>query len=440
MFQLVRPRPLTGAFTVLLTALAVGTAAWLFVRYPGLLVSRVANADPKGHVDYETFWRSTVALIHGADVYHTGSVLSNLNPPALCLLLAPFGLVPVMLSYWLFTALTVLLVTTSVLLAARELRLGAAAAVFGVLTLWACSPLHGTLMLGQIYGLLMAGLTAAWLAQRWGRPGWSAVLVALVVTLKPSLAPLLLIPLVQRRWSALCTGLAASAAFSLAGVAVAGPASAWEWLALATGTPAPEVDANASLPGLVARLGGPAAVGWLVTVVVLAGSLWWVRRAPDAGRVPRGSVRPGDAVLFAVTAGCLLASPIAWLNYSVMLWPGALVLLRAGRWRVTVPLLVASIIPVAWSNLWQSAPHTPVALAGRSLYCVILLGFWLALLAYARPRRDRFEAAGGLAAEGTVASASSATGSVADSDSVTDSASGSGLTDPESVSSSTTSR
>jgi arabinofuranan 3-O-arabinosyltransferase len=261
----------------------------------------------------------------------------------------------------------------------------------------------------------------------------------LVVTLKPSLAPLLLIPLVQRRWSGLCTGLAASAAFSLAGVVVAGPASAWEWLALATGTPAPEVDANASLPGLVARLGGPGAVGWLVTVVVLAGSLWWVRRAldagraPDARRVPRGSVGPGDAVLFAVTAGCLLASPIAWLNYSVMLWPGALVLLRAGRWRVAVPLLVASIIPVAWSNLWQAAPHTPVALAGRSLYCVILLGFWLALLAYARPRRDRFDAA-----EGTVAAASSATGSVADSDSVTDSASGSGLTDPESVSSSTT--
>jgi hypothetical protein len=369
---------------VLATALAVGVTIWMFIRYPGVLVSGVANPDPKGHVDFETFWRSTAALLHGGDVYHTGSILPNLNPPFLSLLLAPFGLLPVMPSYWLFSALTVALVTASVLLLARELRLGRALTWFGVLTMWACSPLHGTLLLGQIYGLLLAGLTAGWLAGRRGRPLLSAVLVALVVALKPSLAPLLLVPFVQQRWPALWTGLGAAAGLSLAGVLVAGPASALEWLRLATGTPAPEVDANASLPGVIARLGWPGALGWVVTSVVVVASLYWVRqrRVPDHGQQP-GAVGPADAVLFAVSAGCLLAAPIAWLNYSVLLWPGALVLLRAGRWRAAVPLLVASVIPVAWGNLWQAAPHTPVALAGRSLYCVVLFGFWIALLRYA---------------------------------------------------------
>ena len=400
----------------------------MFVRYPGVLVSGVANTDPKSHVDFETFWRSTVALLHGADTYHTGAILPNLNPPFLTLLLAPFGLLPVLPSYWLFTALSVLLVTWSVLAVARELRLGRGATTFGVLSMWACSPLHGTLLLGQIYGLLLAGLTLAWLAWRRGRPVLSAVVLGAVVALKPSLAPLVLIPLaqraapaerssaqraapaerpsaqraapaerpsIQRRWSALWAGLASAGAASVVGVLVAGLSSASSWLRLATGTPAPEVDANASLPGLVARLHGPGVLGWLVTVLVVVGSLYWVRHSGSSAngdgvpgadvvaRAERGAVVPGDVVIFAVAAGCLLASPIAWLNYLVMLWPGGLILLRAGWWRRAVPLLVLPVIPVAWGNLWQAAPQAPVSLLGRSLYCLVLLGYWVVLLRFA---------------------------------------------------------
>jgi arabinofuranan 3-O-arabinosyltransferase len=384
-----------SAFAVLLTASAIGVAGWLFVRYPGVLVSGVANPDPKGHVDFETFWRSTAALLHGVDIYHTGSILPNLNPPFLSVLLAPFGLLPVMPSYWLFSAVTVALVVGSVLVSARELGLGRAATAFGVLTMLACSPLHGTLLLGQIYGLLLAGLTAAWLAGRRGHPVLCSVLLALVVAVKPSLAPLLLVPLVQRRWRQLATGVVAAAGFSLVGVLAAGPSSAWEWLRLATGTPAPEVDANASLPGLAARLGLPGVSGWLITVVVLVATLYRVRgsRAPD--RSEPGTVGPSDAVLFAVAAACLVAAPIAWLNYVVMLWPGALALMRAGRWPASVPLLVLWIIPVAWGNLWQADQHAPVALVGRSLYCVVLLGFWLVLLDYARPPAGSVRASAG---------------------------------------------
>ena len=70
---------------------AAVVTAWLFVRYPGALVSNVLNPDPKGHVDFETFYRSSVALLHRGDVYNTGSVLPNLNPPLLALLLTPFA-------------------------------------------------------------------------------------------------------------------------------------------------------------------------------------------------------------------------------------------------------------------------------------------------------------------------------------------------------------
>lgn len=412
---------LTGALSIAVAAGAVLVAGWLFVRYPGVLVSNVANPDPKGHVDFETFYRSSVALLHRTDTYHTGSLLPNLNPPLLALLLAPFGLLPAPAAYWAFTALSLAVMTIAVVLVARELRLAAAWTVLAVLTLWAGSPTHGTLVLGQIYGLLLLAVSLGWVAQRRGRPALSGVVLGVAVAIKPSLAPILLIPLVQRRSVQLWSGILGAGVATVVGVLAAGPSSALEWLKLASGTPAPEVDANASLPGVVSRLGGPGAVGWALTVLVVAASLWWVRRATPAARddsgsaavsgsvgsadVPgsvgpaavSGSVGSADAALFAVVAGCLLAAPIAWLNYTVLLWPGALVLARAGRWRAAVPLLVVPVIPVAWGNLWQAEPHTGWALLGRSLYCLVLLGYWIALLRMSGSARGSGSAALGAA-------------------------------------------
>ncbi len=380
-------------------AAAVAVTVWLFIRYPGALVSNVVNPDPGGHVDFDTFWRSSVALLQGADVYRTGAMLPNLNPPLLASLLAPFGLMPAPAAYLAFTVASLCAMTAAVLLAARELRLSAGWTALAVGTLWASSPLHGTLVLGQIYGLLMLGLTLGWVAGRRGHPLVGAAMLGVVVAVKPSLAPVLLIPLVQRRWAPLAAGVGSAAVATLVGVLAAGPSSALTWATLARGTAAPEVDANASLPGLVARLGGPGALGWMLTVLVVAASLWWVRgsdRSPGPAApgpaapepAPRGTVGPGDAALFAVTAGCLLASPIAWLNYTVLLWPGAMVLIAAGRWRAGLPLLTLPVIPVAWGNLWQADPRAVEALAGRSLYCLVVLGYWVALTLYASRAGD----------------------------------------------------
>ena len=44
------------------------------------------------HVDFDTFWHSAVALTQGADIYDdAGAKLTNLNPPLLTVLLAPFA-------------------------------------------------------------------------------------------------------------------------------------------------------------------------------------------------------------------------------------------------------------------------------------------------------------------------------------------------------------
>jgi SUF system NifU family Fe-S assembly protein len=76
----------------------------------------------------------------------------------------------------------------AVLAVARELRLAGRVKAAVVGAVLASSPLHGTLMLGQIYGVLLVGLVAGWIAERRGRPVLSAVLYGVTVALKPSLA------------------------------------------------------------------------------------------------------------------------------------------------------------------------------------------------------------------------------------------------------------
>jgi arabinofuranan 3-O-arabinosyltransferase len=376
---------------VAVTVMVVAVAAWLFVRYREVLVGEVLNSDPQGHVDFETFYRSSVALLQQRDSYHTGSRLYNLNPPLLAMLLIPFALIPQVSAYWVFTVVSALAMTSAVLLVARELRLAPGWRVVAVATLWSSSPMHGTLALGQIYGLLMLGLVVGWLALRRGHPEQSAVVLGTVVAVKPLLAALLLVPLFQFRFRALWVGLATLGACTVAGALVAGPDSTLEWLRLVIGTPAPEVAANASLPGMVARFGGPTVVGWALSVTVVVVSLWRVRGAlpPPVSRA--GSVGGSDAALFAVTAGCLLAAPVAWQNYVVLLWPGALMLVSAGRWRVGLPLLVLPGIPVTWEKLWEAEPHALVSLVALSLYCWVLLGYWGELLRSSAPGRPPAE-------------------------------------------------
>jgi arabinofuranan 3-O-arabinosyltransferase len=272
---------------------------------------------------------------------------------------------------------------------ARELRLTRGVTVAVVLAVLASSPLHGTLVLGQIYPLLLVGLVAGWVAERRGHPLLAAALYGATVALKPSLVPLLLLPVAVRRWRPAATGWGAAAAASLLGVLVAGPASGLEWLRIGLTEPVPDTADNASLPGLAVRFGLPGAVGTAVGLAVLGGTLLTLARR-------RARVDPAGTAPWAVLAAGLLLSPIAWHNYLMLLWPGALVLLardaraahrtpyRPGRAAV---LLAVAVVPVSWNALWP--PEAWWSLPGRSLYGAILLSYWWVLLSSSSSRRCR---------------------------------------------------
>ncbi len=362
----------------LLVLASLGAAVVLHIRHPDALVTLLPSADMRElHVDFDTFWHSAVALTAGQDIYDTPAKLTNLNPPLLTVLLTPFAALDALTAYRVFAVLTLLIVVGSVLAVSRELRLHPAVTALATLAVLASSPLHGTLVLGQIYPLLLAGLVAGWIAERRGRPVLAAVCYGVTVALKPSLAPVLLLPAVQRRWVPLRAGMAAAAGASLLGVLVAGPSSAFAWLRIAFTEPVPDTVDNASLPGLAVRIGIPSLVGTLLGAAVLVGTLAWCARHRDR-------LDPAGTAPWAVLAAGLLFSPIAWHNYLMLLWPGVLALIPLGRAAAATGALAVAVIPVSWNAEWP--PEGLGADLGRSLYCAILLAYWAVLLSSATRR------------------------------------------------------
>jgi alpha-1,2-mannosyltransferase len=351
------------------------TAVVLYVLHPDPLVMLLPSTDMRElHVDFDTFWHSAVALTSGADIYETPAKLTNLNPPLLTVLLVPFAWLDALTAYRIFAVLMMLVVVASVLAVARELRLPRTATALAVLAVLASSPLHGTLVLGQIYPLLLAGLVAGWIAERRGHPVLAAVLFGITVALKPSLAPVLLLPAVQRRWVPLRAGLVSAAAATLLGVLVAGPSSGFAWLRIAVTEPVPDTVDNASLPGLAVRFGVPSVVGTLLGAAVLLGTLVWIGRRRDR-------IDPAGTAPWAVLAAGLLCSPIAWHNYLMLLWPGVLALVPLGLGAATAVAHAVAVVPVSWNAEWP--PDSFGAGLARSLYCLILLGYWSVLLSSA---------------------------------------------------------
>jgi arabinofuranan 3-O-arabinosyltransferase len=219
-------------------------------------------------------------------------------------------------------------------------------------------------------------------------------LVGTVVALKPSLAPLLLLPVALRRWRPALAAWGAAAGASLLGVLVAGPATGLQWLRIGLTEPVPDTADNASLPGVAVRLGLPSAVGTALGLVVLAVTLAVLHRR-------RAQVDPAGTAPWAVLAAGLLLSPIAWHNYLMLLWPGLLVLLARGpRWRPgrVAVLLAVAVVPVSWNALWP--PGEWWALPGRCLYCLVLIAYWWVLLRESDPS-DPGSSRGPRVADGT---------------------------------------
>ncbi len=370
----------TAGFWVLAVSL------WLQVGYLGAALGRISTGSMEVHVDFDSFWRSARAMLEGKDIYNTGVELVNLNPPVWTVLISPLGLLEPLTAYRVFVLISLVVVVGYLSWTVEELRLRPGWTAVGVAMLLLSSPLLATLALGQVYPVLALGLVASWMADRRERQELSGAALGLVVALKPSLLPVLLWPVVRRRWRALVAALVSGAVLTLVGVVVLGPGATLDYVGVLRDRSVSPYWDNASLPAAAARLftensyaQNVAVLPWMVAVGYALGvaaiflTALRVRHGPEVG-------------LWVLVAASLLASPIAWHNYLVLLGPGVLLLLARGMVAPAFLLLALQAIPAQWPLLWNQR-GTVVASLALTLYLYVLIAHWITLMAATKEPR-----------------------------------------------------
>jgi alpha-1,2-mannosyltransferase len=375
---------ITAGFWVLVASL------WMQVGYMSGTLERIATPSMEIHVDFDSFWRSARAMLEGRNIYDTGVRLVNLNPPVWTLLISPLGLLSALTAYRVFVVISLVITVGYLAWTVEELRLRPGWVAVGVVILLLSSPMLATLALGQVYPVLALGLVAAWVADRRDRQEVSGAALGLVIAFKPSLLPVLLWPVARRQWRALVAALVSGAAATLVGVVVLGPGATLDYIGVLRDRSVSAYWDNASLPSAAARLftenpyaQNVATLPWMVTVGYALGiaaiffTAMRIRHSPEVG-------------LWAMVAASLLASPIAWHNYLVLLGPGVLLLLARGMVAPAFLLLALQSIPAQWPLIWNTKGTVAASLA-MTLYLYILIAHWLAFLAATREPAGVFE-------------------------------------------------
>jgi arabinofuranan 3-O-arabinosyltransferase len=201
------------------------------VLWPAAIISVIHRSyvlGTNGYItdDFGPVYRAVVNLKLGLDIYneHFDQVDPHyLYPPGGTLLLAPFGYLPVDASrYWFITINTIAIVIAAYfLLRLFKFSLSSVAAPALLLAMFCTESVTNTLVFTNINGciLLCEVLFFRWLLDGRVSHQWLAgIAIGLTLTIKPSLAPLLLLPLLNRQWRPLITAFCVPLIFNLVAV------------------------------------------------------------------------------------------------------------------------------------------------------------------------------------------------------------------------------
>ncbi len=174
--------------------------------------------------DYGPVHRAVANFRAGVDIYneHFDYVDPHyLYPPGGTLLMAPFGYLPFDASrYWFIFFNTVAMVLAAYLLI-RLFKFTITSAAFPALlaAMFCTEAVVNTLIFANINGiiLLLEVLFFRWVLDgKASHEWWAGVAIGLSLVVKPLLAPLLLLPLLNRQWRPLVPAIAVPLAFNLA--------------------------------------------------------------------------------------------------------------------------------------------------------------------------------------------------------------------------------
>ena len=285
--------------------------------------------------DLEVFRAAGHALLHGLPVYpkvdmptvYSGSAF--VYPYLAAWPFVPLALISLGLGAALFFAFSACAVTVAALAATDRGERWSA-----VLVLSASFTISG-LQLGALSPLLFAGVIFLWKLR--DRPLAFAALAAPVIACKLFLAPMLLWPLLAGRRRAFGYALAALAGL-LAASFVLSPLGPIQYQQLLSALSVHEARAGFGMVGALMNIGLPSVTAQAISIItamaVLGLSMLGYRRTRDERLLFYGGI-----------VASLVASPIVWSHYLVVLFAALLVARVRARWLLLAVLASWAIAP-----------------------------------------------------------------------------------------------
>jgi hypothetical protein len=330
--------------------------------------------------DFLPLRHAAQALLDGASVYRDPSFV---YPPTATPVLLPTAAFSATAAFacWLSVVVAALVLTAAFI--SRVASPGSRGIVFAlvVTALLGSAVTQHSLYAGNLSPLLAPVAVAVLLACERGRWTLGCALLAISLLIKPLLAPLILIPLLSRRWRPLAVTMAPAAAALLVGMAAVPGGSAFPqilWYCL-TGSNLHGTEAvnNLSIRGWVEAQHAPAIVGTLTAVCVIAATAIRLLTAEKKKVTP---AQLGATILIAT----FLAGGISEVSYLYVAMSAAMLVSvlpdahsRKRRW---------SLIP---GIALLASPVLPEGLLGQAWLVVGELLLFAGLLT-ALPARSRF--------------------------------------------------
>lgn len=334
------------------------------------------------HIDFAAFLASGRAVLAGGNPYApelwsgptAPAKLPTMNPPVWLLLFQQLAGLDPAVAFLALAWMSLLLYLVVLVLLARAYPARATIARLG----WAVclAGLWYTLLLGQIYVLVLVPTVGAVLLLR--RERWlpAGLLIGLAVALKPNLLlwPILLWCGGHRR-PAIWAGVGAGGV-SLVPALVFGPAVYAEWATVALLPMTQGYPDNLALSALLARLGLAPGLGTALAAGLATGlAVWTWRRRPAPLPI-------SDLALVAT----LVVGPLAWIGNTTVLLPA---FWRRARWSPAMTVLALLLTFPAVGILTGAERADRAWLTIGSLYAVVLLAFLVLLVAETRAAAAR---------------------------------------------------
>lgn len=325
-----------AAVRILLIVLPLAVTAFEFSVVQG---NHTYALDFKG-----VYWLAGHRVLIGRSPYTLPMLTALKYPAPAALLFAPFALLPNAVAGWLFGILVFAAIPgTLYALGVRDWR------VYAIVLLW--QPVLVGWETANISLLLTLGTAACW---HWReRPVVSGVLVALLVSVKIFLFPLIFWLAITRRWRACAWAIGTGLAVNAVAWLVLGLHQIPIYLQLLRNFQPGAERRGYSLIGLAIHLGLSQNVSYALGLVGAAGILVLAALSrPD---------RRDTTMLTACIVASLLASPLVESHYlTLLLVPLAILVPRlSALWSVPILLLIT---PADHPSNWQHALGLAVAL------------------------------------------------------------------------------